>query len=306
MIGRLCSLVTWPAAKSTIVLSSSMVTRLHRYATSSGASSMPMAAASMGATGVVLGGVVAEDREVPDIAPGWKAIGDDIGQTDFAAPRAQRAGACGQPRAGCGRRARRAARRHNHRAPGRCTSSGPWYAAANERPPTDTVPPVRLPRVACSIGVVLAVGALGSSAGRAATTAPMLKLTKVAALTGTTAMSVRAGDAALYLTEQAGKVRAIRRGKLVTAPVVDLTDVVSQDGGERGLLGLAFSTDGSNLYVDYTARRRQHARRRARHGSPRRRSEVAPHRAHRRPAPAQSQRGPAGGRARRHALHRPR
>ena len=44
----------------------------------------------------------------------------------------------------------------------------------------------------------------------------------------------------------------MRNGTVADAPVVDLSDRVSQDGGERGLLGLAFSADGTKLYVDYT------------------------------------------------------
>ena len=41
-------------------------------------------------------------------------------------------------------------------------------------------------------------------------------------------------------------VRAIRDGTLSPTPVLDLTDRVSQDGGERGLLGIAFSPDGTH------------------------------------------------------------
>jgi len=77
--------------------------------------------------------------------------------------------------------------------------------------------------------------------------------TKVADLAGTTAMAVRTGDDALYVTEQVGRVRAIRRGRVDPTPVLDLTDRVGS-GGERGLLGLTFSPDGSRLYVDYTNR----------------------------------------------------
>jgi len=53
------------------------------------------------------------------------------------------------------------------------------------------------------------------------------------------------------VTEQAGRVRAVRDGALDPRPVLDLTGQVST-GGERGLLGLTFSADGKRLYVDYT------------------------------------------------------
>lgn len=78
-------------------------------------------------------------------------------------------------------------------------------------------------------------------------------LTKVAAVDSPTAMAARHGDDALYVTEQAGRVRAIRAGALDPTPVIDLQDTIAA-GGERGLLGLTFSPDGRTLYVDYTNR----------------------------------------------------
>ncbi|MGZ6896262.1 MAG: PQQ-dependent sugar dehydrogenase [Acidimicrobiia bacterium] len=76
-------------------------------------------------------------------------------------------------------------------------------------------------------------------------------LTPVAAVDTPTAMAVRTGDDTLYVTEQAGRVRAIRNGALDPNAVIDLRDTIAS-GGERGLLGLAFSPDGTSLYVDYT------------------------------------------------------
>jgi glucose/arabinose dehydrogenase len=93
------------------------------------------------------------------------------------------------------------------------------------------------------------------TAGRATSaprTGPRLRLTRISDLTTATAMAVRTGDSTLYVTQQGGEVRAIRRGKTVAGAIVDLSARVSQDGGERGLLGIAFSPDGSRLYVDYT------------------------------------------------------
>ena len=55
------------------------------------------------------------------------------------------------------------------------------------------------------------------------------------------------------MTEQVGRVRAIRNGALDPNPVIDLRDTIAS-GGERGLLGLTFSPDGATLYVDYTNR----------------------------------------------------
>lgn len=76
-------------------------------------------------------------------------------------------------------------------------------------------------------------------------------LKKVATLDGALAMAVRADDSALYVAEQGGKVMAIRAGNVDPKPVLDVTGKISS-GGERGLLGLAFSPDGEFLYVNYT------------------------------------------------------
>jgi glucose/arabinose dehydrogenase len=78
-------------------------------------------------------------------------------------------------------------------------------------------------------------------------------LTKVATVQSPTAMAVRTGDDTLFVTEQVGRVRAIRNGALDPNPVIDLRDTIAS-GGERGLLGLTFSPDGTTLYVNYTNR----------------------------------------------------
>ena len=64
------------------------------------------------------------------------------------------------------------------------------------------------------------------------------------------------GDARLFVVEQPGRIRVIEGGRLLPMPFLDLTDRV-RDGGERGLLSVAFHphyrTNGF-LYVDYTDR----------------------------------------------------
>ena len=83
--------------------------------------------------------------------------------------------------------------------------------------------------------------------------AAAVTLTPIAELDDPTAMAVRDGDATLYVTEQTGRVRAVRGGALDPEPVLDLSERV-QAGGELGLLGLAFSPNGSKLYVHYSDR----------------------------------------------------
>jgi glucose/arabinose dehydrogenase len=78
-----------------------------------------------------------------------------------------------------------------------------------------------------------------------------LRAVQVADLAGPLGMAVRKDDEALYFAEQVGVVVAVRNGRLDPTPVLDIRAGVAA-GGERGLLGLAFSADGRFLYVDYT------------------------------------------------------
>ncbi len=58
----------------------------------------------------------------------------------------------------------------------------------------------------------------------------------------------------LFVVEQTGRIRVIRKGVLQSAPFLDLRSKIST-GGERGLLGLAFHPDYSwnrKFYVYYT------------------------------------------------------
>jgi glucose/arabinose dehydrogenase len=76
-------------------------------------------------------------------------------------------------------------------------------------------------------------------------------LTAVGTGTAVTDLVARPGDATgLFVAERAGRVRLLRAGALTT--VLDPPPGIVA-GGERGLLGLAFSPDGSRAYVNYTA-----------------------------------------------------
>ncbi len=109
--------------------------------------------------------------------------------------------------------------------------------------------------IGSTIGLVLvAVCALGTShtAVAAAAAAPELHLTRVTDLEGVTTVASRIGTRTLYLAQQNGVVRSLRNGRLASTPVIDLRERVSQDGGERGLLGMTFSPDGTRLYLHYS------------------------------------------------------
>ncbi len=83
-----------------------------------------------------------------------------------------------------------------------------------------------------------------------------------------TALAVRPGSKDLYLAEKGGRVRLVeveddRDGdgdedrvptyRLQSTPLLDLSERVINEG-ERGLLGLTFSSDGRKLYLDFTRR----------------------------------------------------
>ena len=82
-------------------------------------------------------------------------------------------------------------------------------------------------------------------------TATSLRLRRMATLSSPIAFAVRPGDArGYYIAERAGRVRRLV-GSDVVGTTLDIRDLVST-GGERGLLGIAFSPNGSRLYVNYT------------------------------------------------------
>jgi len=83
---------------------------------------------------------------------------------------------------------------------------------------------------------------------------PALELTLVAQPADGTAIAARPGSPDVYIAEQAGRVRVLRGGKLVAKPALDISADVTPDLGEQGLLGLAFSPDGSRIYLDFTDR----------------------------------------------------
>jgi glucose/arabinose dehydrogenase len=115
------------------------------------------------------------------------------------------------------------------------------------------------PRATAWLVVALALVALACTSGGdepapSVSEAPdtvRVVLTRVATVEQPLAIAIRGGDPSLYVAEKTGRVVAIRDGRVIARPVLDLSDDVSL-GGEQGLLGLAFSPDGQYLYVNYT------------------------------------------------------
>ncbi|MEQ1788036.1 MAG: PQQ-dependent sugar dehydrogenase [Acidimicrobiales bacterium] len=75
------------------------------------------------------------------------------------------------------------------------------------------------------------------------------------------ALAARPGSPDLYIAEKGGMVRLVKvtenetteevTYQIQTTPLLDLSDDVINEG-ERGLLGMTFSSDGRTLYLDYT------------------------------------------------------
>jgi glucose/arabinose dehydrogenase len=63
------------------------------------------------------------------------------------------------------------------------------------------------------------------------------------------------GSDDLYVVERQGSVRIVRDGQTVSAPALDITDEVTSDGEEQGLLSVAFAPDfqsSRDVYAYYT------------------------------------------------------
>jgi len=114
--------------------------------------------------------------------------------------------------------------------------------------------------VTCRRAVFIAALALLAVAGPAsaatpATVAPV-SLVPVAHFTSPVGIAAAPGDPnRLFVVEQAGRI--VERHGSAQSTFADLADRVKSDGGEQGLLGLAFAPDyatSGKLYVFYTAR----------------------------------------------------
>jgi glucose/arabinose dehydrogenase len=79
---------------------------------------------------------------------------------------------------------------------------------------------------------------------------PVIALELVTVAASPTDLAWRAGDPTLFVVEQDGTIRPLRGGVLGD-PVLDITDM-TEGRGERGLLGLTFTADGTRAYVNFT------------------------------------------------------
>jgi glucose/arabinose dehydrogenase len=126
--------------------------------------------------------------------------------------------------AGCGGQDTKESARRSSGADTSSTKSAPTSSTAPAEPPTQA----ELNRVA-------------------------VRLERLARMPEPVALAV-ADATTLYVGERAGRVRAIRDGRLDPRPLLDLTDQVVVEG-EGGLLGVAVAPDGRHLYVSFTDQR---------------------------------------------------
>jgi len=78
-----------------------------------------------------------------------------------------------------------------------------------------------------------------------------LSLVEVARLEQPVDAASRLGDPAVYFVARGGTVHKFVDSVLESEPVLDISDL-TESQGERGLLGLAFSRDGSTAFINYT------------------------------------------------------
>jgi glucose/arabinose dehydrogenase len=102
---------------------------------------------------------------------------------------------------------------------------------------------------AVAAGVMTGAFAATMATAGASVAAPAVTLTPVAEVSSPVDLTWRQGDSALYVVGQDGEI--VRVDGDATAVVLDVTDL-TENAGERGLLGLAFNPDGSRAYINFT------------------------------------------------------
>lgn len=83
------------------------------------------------------------------------------------------------------------------------------------------------------------------------TSPSVLTLVKIATLQQPVDAASRENDGTIYFAERIGRIFRYLDNTMESTPVLDMTDLTVGEG-ERGLLGLAFSTDGLTAYINYT------------------------------------------------------
>ncbi|MGZ4735582.1 MAG: PQQ-dependent sugar dehydrogenase [Acidimicrobiia bacterium] len=111
------------------------------------------------------------------------------------------------------------------------------------------MPRLKLLVAAATIAVAGSVLAPMSNAGAVGDLSTVhVKLTPVVSgLVAPLGLAWRNGDPDMYVIEQRGRIRRVANGRIAATAL----SIVVRNSGEQGLLGLAFSPNGTKAYVDY-------------------------------------------------------
>ena len=144
-------------------------------------------------------------------------------------------------------------------------SAGTLFSKASTKPPSKLFV-INLWRVTLSIAVLVGFASCGVQTSNdfepvstlevvsdetTETGVLPLSLVEVARLEQPVDAASRLGDPAVYFVARAGTVHRFVDSVLESEPVLDISDL-TEGQGERGLLGLAFSRDGSTAFINYT------------------------------------------------------
>ena len=144
-------------------------------------------------------------------------------------------------------------------------SAGTLFSKASTKPPSKLFV-INLWRVTLSIAVLVGFASCGVQTSNdfepvstlevvsdetTETGVLPLSLVEVARLEQPVDAASRLGDLAVYFVAQGGTVHRFVDSVLESEPVLDISDL-TEGQGERGLLGLAFSRDGSTAFINYT------------------------------------------------------
>ena len=144
-------------------------------------------------------------------------------------------------------------------------SAGTLFSKASTKPPSKLFV-INLWRVTLSIAVLVGFASCGVQTSNdfepvstlevvsdetTETGVLPLSLVEVARLEQPVDAASRLGDPAVYFVARSGTVHRFVDSVLESEPVLDISDL-TEGQGERGLLGLAFSRDGSTAFINYT------------------------------------------------------
>ena len=144
-------------------------------------------------------------------------------------------------------------------------SAGTLFSKASTKPPSKLFV-INLWRVTLSIAVLVGFASCGVQTSNdfepvstlevvsdetTETGVLPLSLVEVARLEQPVDAASRLGDPAVYFVARGGTVHRFVDSVLESEPVLDISDL-TEGQGERGLLGLAFSRDGSTAFINYT------------------------------------------------------